>query len=172
MHPAKCTCRLCNRPESQYPEVKIVGIDIDKSADIVHRYGVSGILPAVILFNGGREVDKVSRPSRKEHIDELLAKTRSDNNEIEVFATIGKGNWILQVAFIRDTPLMTAKDASGVVVVWNYQQGALARTYRAAVSGLSANGAYAALADQKRTGVHIVDIVQQQRKVHPDTTVC
>ena len=92
--------------KERYPNVKIVGIDIDKSGDIVRRYGVSGILPTVILFNGGREVDKISRPSRKEHIDELLAKTKSDNNEIEVFASIGKGNWILQVAFIKDSPLM------------------------------------------------------------------
>ncbi|KAF0158086.1 MAG: wd40 repeat subgroup [Syntrophaceae bacterium] len=162
--PCKMYLPIMQQASQQYPDVKIVGIDIDKSADIVNRYGVSGILPTVILFNGGREVDKISRPSRKEHIDELLAKTRSDNNEIEVFAAIGKGNWILQVAFIKDSPLMAARDASGAVVVWNYQQGVLARTYRAAVSGLSPNGAYAAMADQKRTGVHIVDIVQQQQK--------
>lgn len=162
--PCKMYLPIMQQAKEQYPDVKIVGIDIDKSGDIVNRYGVSGILPTVILFNGGREVDKVSRPSRKEHIDELLAKTRSDNNEIEVFAAIGKGNWILQVAFIKDSPLMAVRDASGAVVVWNYQQGALARSYRAAVSGLSPNGAYAALADQKRTGVHIVDIVQQQQK--------
>ncbi len=162
--PCKMYLPIMQQAGQQYPEVKIVGIDIDKSADIVNRYGVSGILPTVILFNGSREVDKISRPSRKEHIDELLAKTRSDNNEIEVFAAIGKGNWILQVAFIKDNPLMAARDASGAVVVWNYQQGALARTYRAAVSGLSPNGAYAVLTDKQRTAVHVVDIVQQQQK--------
>ena len=162
--PCKMYLPIMQQAGKSYPNVKIVGIDIDKSGDIVRRYGVSGILPTVILFNGGREVDKISRPARKEQVDELLAKTRSDNNEIEVFAAIGKGNWILQVAFIKDSPLMTAKDAAGAVVVWNYQQGALARTYRSAVSGLSPNGAYAALTDPKRTAMQIVDIVQQQQK--------
>ncbi len=162
--PCKMYLPIIQQAKEQYPDVKIVGIDIDKSSDIVRQYGVSGILPTVILFNGGREVDKVSRPSRKEQIAELLAKTRSDNNEIEVFAAIGKGNWILQVAFIKDNPLMAAKDASGAVVVWNYQQGALVRTYRAAVSGLSPNGAYAALADPKRTAVHLADIAKQEQK--------
>jgi thioredoxin len=162
--PCKMYLPIMQQASQQYPDVKIVGIDIDKSGDIVRRYGVSGILPTVILFNGGREVDKVSRPSRKEHIDELLAKTKSDNNEIEVFASIGKGNWILQVAFIKGNPLMAAKDASGAITVWNYQQGALVRTYRAAVSGLSPNGAYAALTDKQRTAVHIVDIAKKQQK--------
>ena len=162
--PCKMYLPIIKQAKEQYPDVKIIGIDIDKSPDIVNRYGVSGILPTVILFNGGREVDKVSRPSRQEHIDELLAKTRSGNNEIEVFAAIGRGNWIVQVAFIRDSPLLAARDASGMIAVWNYRQGALARTYRAAVSGLSSNGAYAALADPKRTAVQIVDIVKQQQK--------
>ncbi len=162
--PCKMYLPIMREASQKYPDVKIVGIDIDKSADIVNRYGVSGILPTVILFNGGREVDKVSRPSRKEHIDELLAKTRSDSNEIEVFASIGKGNWIVQVAFIQGSPLMAARDASQTIAVWNYQQGSLARTYRAAVSGLSPNGAYAALADPKRTVISIVDIVRQQQK--------
>jgi len=161
--PCKMYLPIMQQARQQYPEVKIVGVDIDKSGDIVRRYGVSGILPTVILFNGGREVDKVSRPSRKEHIDELLAKTR-DNNEIEVFASLGRGNWILQVAFIKDSPLMAVRDASGAVDVWNYRQGALARTYRAAVSGLSPNGAYAALADPQRTAVRIVDIAGQRQK--------
>ena len=162
--PCKMYLPIIREAGKKYPDVKIVGIDIDKSADIVNRYGVSGILPTVILFNGGLEVDKVSRPSRNEHIDELLAKTRSDNNETEVFASIGKGNWILQVAFIEGSPLMAARDASQTIAVWNYQQGALTKTYRAAVSGLSPNGAYAALVDPQRTTIGIVDIIRQQQK--------
>lgn len=162
--PCKKYLPIMQQAKEQYPDVKIVGIDIDKSKDIVDRYGVSGILPTVILFNGGREIDKVSRPSRKEHVDELLAKTRSDNNEIEVFASVGRGNWIQQVAFIKDSQLIAARDASGTVVVWNYQQGALAKTYRAVISGLSPNGSYAAVTDRKRTTVHIVDIVHDQHK--------
>ena len=162
--PCKIYLPIMQQAKEQYPDVKVVGIDIDKSRDIVNRFGVSGILPTVILFNGGREVDKVSRPSRKEHIDELLAKTKSDNNEIEVFASLGRGSWILQVAFIKDSPLMAARDASGAVVVWDYQRGALVRTYRAAVSALAPNGSYAALANKKRTAVQIVDIVREQQK--------
>ena len=162
--PCKMYLPILREARQKYPDVKIVGIDIDKSADIVNRYGVSGILPTVILFNGGREVDKVSRLSRKEHIDELLAKTKSDNKEVEVFAKLGKGNWILQVAFIKDSPLLAAKDASGAIAVWNYQQGALTKTFRGAVSGLSPNGAYAAIADKQRTGVSMIDIVSQQQK--------
>ena len=162
--PCKMYLPIVREAGKQYPDVKIVGIDIDKSGDIVRRYGVSGILPTVILFNGGREVDKISRPSRIEQINELLAKTRSDNNEIEVFAAIGRGNWILQVAFIKNTQLIAARDATGTVHVWDYQRGALSKTYRAAVSGLSPNGSYAALADQSRTIVHIVDIAKQRQK--------
>src|SRR5512145_128594 len=162
--PCKMYLPIMQQAKEKYPDVKIIGIDIDKSPDIVRRYGVSGILPTVILFSGGREVDKVSRPSRKEHIDELLAKTKSDGNEIEVFASLGKGNWILQVAFIQDSPLLAARDASQTITVWNYRQGALAKTYRAAVSGLSPNGAYAALTGSQRRAVELVDIARQQLK--------
>ncbi|MRR16648.1 MAG: PDZ domain-containing protein [Deltaproteobacteria bacterium] len=163
--PCKMYLPILERARQKHPDVKIVGIDIDKSPDIVTRYGVSGILPTVILFAGGREVDKVSRPSRDEHIEELLAKTKSDNKDIEVFASLGKGNWILQVAFIPESPLLAARDASGAITVWNHQLGALARTYRGAVSGLSPDGAYAALTDSQRTVVSIVDIVHQQQKI-------
>ncbi len=162
--PCKMYLPVMQQAKEKYPEVKIIGIDIDKSPDIVRRYGVSGILPTVILFNGGREVDKVSRPSRQEHIDELLGKTKSDGNEIEVFASLGKGNWILQVAFIQDSPLLAARDGSGTIAVWNYRQGTLVKTYRAAVSGLSPNGAYAALTGSQRTTVELVDIARQQLK--------
>ncbi len=162
--PCKMYLPIMQQAKEQYPDVKIVGIDIDKSRDIVSRYGVSGILPTVILFNGGREVDKISRPSRKEQLAELLAKTRSDHDEIEVFASLGRGSWILQVAFIKDTELMAARDASGAIKVWDYQRGAQVRTYRAAVSGLSPNGVYAALADPQRTAIQIVDIVRRQQK--------
>lgn len=162
--PCKTQLPIMQQIKEKYPDVKIVGIDVDKSGGIVIRYGISRILPAVILFNGGREVDKVSPVSRQEQVDELLAKTRSDSNEIEVFASIGGGNWVQQVAFIKDSQLIVARKDVHTVFVWNYQQGALVRTYQAAISGLSPNGAYAALADKNRTTVNIVDIVQQRQK--------
>lgn len=92
--PCKIYLPVLQQTTEQYPEVKIVGIDIDKSRGIANRYGISGMIPTVILFNGGREVDKVSGVARKELVDGLLAKVRNDNNEIEVFASIGRGNWI------------------------------------------------------------------------------
>ncbi len=155
---------IIQQVKEQYPEVKIIGIDIDKSSDIVMRYGISRILPTVILFNGGREVDKFSGGVSRKQIDDLVAKTRNDNNEIEVFPSIGKGDYIVQVAFIKNSPLIAARDDGHMVFVWNYQEGALARTYRAEATGLSPDGAYAALTDKNRTAVHIVDIVQQQQK--------
>ncbi|PKN60278.1 MAG: hypothetical protein CVU53_03905 [Deltaproteobacteria bacterium HGW-Deltaproteobacteria-11] len=162
--PCKTYLPIMQQIKEQHPDVKIVGIDVDKSRDIVNHYGISGILPAVILFNGGREVDKVMRVSRKELVEGLLAKIRNDGNEIEVFASIGRGNWITAVGFIKDSQLLAARNAAQTVFVWNYQRGALLRTYRSAISGLSPNGAYAALTDEKRTIVHVVDIVQQQQK--------
>jgi thioredoxin 1 len=162
--PCKTYLPIMQQVEGQHPEVKIVGIDVDKSRDIVSRYGIAGILPAVILFNGGKEVDKVMRVSRKELADGLLGKIRNDGKEIEVFASVGRGNWITEVGFIKDSQLLAARNADQTVFVWNHQQGVLLRTYRAAISGLSPNGAYAVLTDEKRTIVHIVDIMQQQQK--------
>ena len=162
--PCKIYLPVIQQAKEQYPEVKIVGIDVDKSRGIANRYGISGMIPTVILFNGGREVDKVSGVARKELVDGLLAKINKDNNDIEVFASIGRGNWIWQVAFIKDSPLIAARDAFQTVVVWNYQQGTLVRTYRAAISGLSPNGAYVAMTDKNRTAIHIVNIAQQQQK--------
>ena len=163
--PCKTYLPVMQQVAKQYPDVKIVGIDVDKSGDIVKRYGISRVLPTVILFNGGREVDKFSGGVSRKQVDDLMAKTRNDNNEIEVFASVGKGDYIMQVAFIKDSPLIVARDDGQRVFVWNYQQGALARTYRAAISGLSPNGVYAALTDKNQSAVHIVDIVRQQQKL-------
>ena len=162
--PCKMYLPVLQQASQQYPEIKIVGIDVDKSSDIVVRYGISRVLPTVILFNGGREVDKFSGGVSRKQVDELVAKTRNDSNEIEVFPSVGKGDYIVQVAFIRNSPLIAARDDGQRVFVWNYQQGALVRTYRAAATGLSPDGAYAALTDKKRTAVHIVDVVQHRKK--------
>ena len=162
--PCKTYLPVMQQAKDQYPDVKIVGIDVDKSGNIVKRYGISRVLPTVILFNGGREVDKFSGGVSRKQVDDLMAKTRNDNNEIEVFASVGKGDYIVQVAFIKDSPLIAARDDGQRVFVWNYQQGALTRTYRAAISGLSPNGAYAAITDKNRSAFHIVDIVRQQQK--------
>jgi thioredoxin len=155
---------MMQQVKEQYPGVKIVGIDVDKSRDIVNRYGISRILPTVILFNSGREVDKFSGGLSRKQIDELMAKTRNDNNEIEVFASVGRGDYIVQVAFIKDSPLIAARDDGHMVFVWNYQEGALVRTYRAAATGLSPDGACAALTDKNRTTIHIVYFAKQQLK--------
>ncbi|MDP2852956.1 MAG: thioredoxin domain-containing protein [Smithellaceae bacterium] len=162
--PCKMYLPVLQQTMDRYPEIKIVGIDVDKSGDIVAHYGISRVLPTVILFNGGREVDKFSGGVSRKQVDELVAKTRNDSNEIEVFPSVGRGDYIVQVAFIKNSPLIAARDDGQRVFVWNYQQGALVRTYRAAATGLSPDGAYAALTDKKRTAVQIVDIVQQQQK--------
>ena len=162
--PCKTHLPVMQQVKDQYPDVKIVGIDVDKSGDIVKRYGISRVLPTVILFNGGREVDKLSGGVSRKQVDDVIAKTRNDNNEIEVFASVGRGNYIVQIAFIKDSPLIAARDDSQKIFVWNYQQGASGRTYHAAATGLSPEGAYAVMTDKKRTTVHIVDIVQQQQK--------
>lgn len=162
--PCKMYLPVLQQAREQYPEIKIVGIDVDKSSDIVFRYGISRVLPTVILFNGGSEVDKFSGGVSRKQVDELVAKTRNDSNEIEVFPSVGRGDYIVQVAFIKNSPLIAARDDGQRVFVWNYQQGALVRTYRAAATGLSPDGAYVALTDKNRTAVHIVDIVQQQKK--------
>lgn len=162
--PCKMYLPILQQTSQQHPEIKIVGIDVDKSSDIVVRYGISRVLPTVILFNGGREVDKFSGGVSRKQLDELVAKTRNNSNEIEVFPSVGRGDYIVQVAFIKNSPLIAARDDGQRVFVWNYQQGSLARTYRAATTGLSPDGAYATMVDKKRTAVHIVDIVQQQQK--------
>ncbi|MDO9067422.1 MAG: thioredoxin domain-containing protein, partial [Deltaproteobacteria bacterium] len=162
--PCKIYLPVLQQIREQYPKVKVVGIDVDKSRAITNRYGISGMIPTVILFNGGREVDKVSGVARKELLDALLAKIHSDNNEIEVFASIGRGNWIRQVAFVKDSPLIAVRDAFQTIAVWNYQQGVLAKTYRVAISGLSPNGAYAVMTDKDRSIVQILDIAQQKQK--------
>ena len=162
--PCKTHLPIMQQAKNQYPDVKIVGIDVDKSGDIVKRYGISRVLPTVILFNGGREVDKFSGGVSRKQVDELVAKTRNDNNEIEVFASVGRGNYIIQIAFIKDSTLIATRDDGQKIFVWNYQQGALVKTYHASATGLSPDGAYAVMTDKKRSVVHIVDIVQQQQK--------
>jgi len=163
--PCKTYLPIIQEVKQEHADLKVVGIDVDKSRDIVNRYGISGILPAAILFNNGHEIDKVMRPSRKELLDGLLKKIRPDSDEVEVFASIGKGNWINQVAYIKNSPLFSARNADQTIFIWNYQQGALVRSYRSAVSGLSPNGAYAVLADKDRTSASIVDLVLNQQKL-------
>lgn len=163
--PCKTYLPIMQEIGQQHADVKIVGIDVDKSRDIVNRYGISGILPAVILFNGGREIDKVMRVSKKALVDGLLTKIRKDGDEIEVFPSIGKGHWITDVAFIKDSGWLTSRDSDQTIFIWDYRQGALVRTYRAVKSGLSPNGAYAALADKNRTAIAVVDIAKQKQSL-------
>ena len=163
--PCKTYLPIMQEIGQQHADVKIVGIDVDKSRDIINRYGISGILPAVILFNGGREIDKVMRVSKKALVDVLLTKIRKDGDEIEVFPSIGKGHWITDVAFIKDSGWLTSRDSDQTIFIWDYRQGALVRTYRAVKSALSPNGAYAALADKNRTAIAVVDIAKQKQSL-------
>lgn len=150
-------CTPCNKftpiisqIKDQYSIVKIVGIDVDKSGDIANLYGISGIMPSVILFNGGREVDKIMRVSGKDQVEKLLAKITYTGDDVEVFAKIGREAWIADARFIKGGHLLVTRNSGQTICVWDYTQGKLLKTYTATVSGISSNGAYAVKADEKR----------------------
>lgn len=150
--------------KEQHPDLKLVGIDVDASRDLVARYGISGILPAAILFSNGQEVDKVMRPSSKQVLDGLVSKLASADDAPEVFASIGREAGISELGLIPGTSLLAARTGGQAVFVWNYRQGSLVNIYRALVSGLSPNGAYTALSSLKQTDVTLIHNPSQQRK--------
>ena len=164
-------CTPCNKftpiisqIKDQYSIVKIVGIDVDKSGDIANLYGISGIMPSVILFNGGREVDKIMRVSGKDQVEKLLAKITYTGDDVEVFAKIGREAWIADARFIKGGHLLITRNDGQTIIVWDYTQGKLLKTYTAAVSEISSNGAYAVQADEKRVSVKVVKIAEQTER--------
>lgn len=158
--PCKTYLPIMQQVSQQHPEVKIVAVDVDKSRDIVSRYGISGILPAVILFNGGKEVDKVMPVSRKELVDALLTKLQSD--KLELFAALGREGWIHDLAFIPGSTLIAARNSLHTILIWDYQQGSSHWIYRSYVSGLSPNGKYAAQADQQLQKITLINNLSRQ----------
>jgi len=160
--PCKTYLPIMQQVEKQYPEVKIVGVDVDKNRDLVNRYGISGILPALILFNGGKEVDKVMPVSNKELVDSLLGRLKNDR--LELFATLGREGWIKDVAFIPGSTLIAARNYSEAIFIWDYKLGAAQRIFRSYVSALSPNGTYAAQSDRKLQNITLINNLSQQHQ--------
>lgn len=158
--PCKTYLPIMQQVSQQHPDVKIVGVDVDSSRDIVKRYGISGILPAVILFNGGQEVDKVMPVSRKELVDALLDKLQSD--KLELFATQGREGWIHDLAFIPGSTLIAARNHLHTIFVWDYQQGSSHWIYRSYISALAPNGMYAAQSDKKQQRIILINNLSKQ----------
>lgn len=158
--PCKTYLPIMQQVEKQYPEVKIVGVDVDKNRELVNRYGISRILPALILFNGGKEVDKVMPVSNKELVDTLLGRLTSD--KLELFASLGREGWIQDIAFIPGSTLIAARNADHTVLVWDYQKGLSHWIYRGYVTGLSPNGKYAAQSDLKLQNISLINNLSRQ----------
>lgn len=155
---------IIQQVKEQHPDLKLVGIDVDVSKEIVARYGISGILPAAILFSNGQEVDKVMRPSSRQVLEELVSKLESADDTPEVYASIGREAGISDVSFIPQSSLLAVRTWGQAVFVWNHRQGALVNIYRALVSALAPNGSYAALSNLKQTAVTVLNTVSQQQQ--------
>lgn len=155
---------IIQQVKEQHPNLKVVGIDVDASKEIVARYGISGILPAAILFSNGQEVDKVMRPSSRQVLEALVAKLESADDAPEVYASIGREAGISDISFIPGTSQLAVRTWGQTVFVWNHRQGALVNIYRALVSALAPNGAYTALSNLKQTAVTVINTVSQQQK--------
>jgi thioredoxin 1 len=54
-------------------KARVVTIDVDEHADIAGRYGIMSI-PALLVFKGGHEVDRMVGAAPKDRIAAMVAK--------------------------------------------------------------------------------------------------
>ncbi len=54
-------------------KVKVVKLNVDENPRTPAKYGVRGI-PTLILFNNGKEIDKIVGLTSKENLEAMLAK--------------------------------------------------------------------------------------------------
>ena len=52
---------------------RVVKVNVDDNSSTAQRYGIKGI-PTLILFNGGKEVERVVGATSKESISRMIAK--------------------------------------------------------------------------------------------------
>lgn len=141
-------------------DFKIVAIDVQKSENITKEYGIGGLVPSFLLFNNGKEFDKVIVPASLDNVENLLAKFMSyKEDRVEIFPEVGKEYANLSyVCFIDNTDLFVSK-RTNKLSVWNYKEGALIKIFLSPVLSVSLNGRFVALTDSERTSVKVVDII-------------
>lgn len=71
--PCKMIAPVLEKLDAEYPNIRIVKVDVDQSQDIAARFGVQSI-PTLIMFNNGKAVETQQGFAGEPQLRELLSK--------------------------------------------------------------------------------------------------
>lgn len=164
--PCKNFVPVINEVTNQYADrFKVVAVDVQKNESIAKSYGIGGIIPSVILFNNGKEFEKIFRVSSKKQIDNIFSKFSSLSEEkVEVFAGLGKEEGLKDGLFIDKTDFFITQNYAGTINIWDYKKGRMVKTYFAVISSISPDGQYIALNNPDNTTVKVVNVLTEETK--------
>lgn len=72
--PCKLLSPVIEELAEECPQYKVCKVDVDEAAELAAQYQILSV-PTMVVFHGGREIDRITGAVEKKRIIEMLEKT-------------------------------------------------------------------------------------------------